>query len=258
MSHLVAYSLSSFAIGTLFEGLVMCGWNEEQLAEAEFVLSGFDWLAACEIAWVGEMAFMNHAFDRILNGSALEKKAFINFWMPGPLEPVFSISGWVRRNQLNYNRAFIDLDPLLVDVKSRRVYAGKFVEDPLPELGFHYFINRLQNDPRSSRVPRNFARAQTDFDLARVAIALERYRLKEKNYPDSLEALVPTYLEPVPHDIMDGKPLRYVRKQDDYQLYSVGWNQEDDGGTHVPNSHQQADWVWHSKATNPEAPSDTD
>jgi len=49
---------------------------------------------------------------------------------------------------------------------------------------------------------------------------------------------------------MNGEPLRYrVAGDDNYVLYSVGWNGVDDGGTGVKKSNgaidpMQGDWVW--------------
>ena len=68
-------------------------------------------------------------------------------------------------------------------------------------------------------------------DLARVAIALERYRLAHGEYPESLDALAPQFIAKLPHDIINGQPLHYRRTADgQFVLYSVGWNETDDGG----------------------------
>ncbi|HVP12086.1 MAG TPA: hypothetical protein VMV94_12975, partial [Phycisphaerae bacterium] len=65
-----------------------------------------------------------------------------------------------------------------------------------------------------------------------VGIALSTYRADHSEYPPSLTELVSIYLEAVPLDPFDGQPLRYRRQGDsDYLLYSVGYNQIDDGGT---------------------------
>jgi hypothetical protein len=136
ISHLVAIALSSYALTPLFEGLVMRTWSEEQLAELELVLSRFDWLEAYRVGAVSDLALMNHTFDRILKGNASEKKVFINSRNPlGPVRPAFYIPGWVRRNQMYYNKAATDLAPLLVDFKLRRVHAEKSIENPIPKLG---------------------------------------------------------------------------------------------------------------------------
>ena len=93
-------------------------------------------------------------------------------------------------------------------------------------------------------------------DLARVAIALERYRLARGEYPESLDVLTPQFMKQIPHDIINGQPLHYRRTADgQFVLYSVGWNETDDGGVVVLNKGSssrvdinQGDWVWRSSA----------
>ena len=81
------------------------------------------------------------------------------------------------------------------------------------------------------------ARNQTLVNEGQIVCALERYRLAHGEYPETLDALVPQFIEKLPHDIIGGQPLHY-RRMDSFQapagkeflLYSVGWNETDDGG----------------------------
>lgn len=67
-------------------------------------------------------------------------------------------------------------------------------------------------------------------------LALELYRHDTGNYPNSLKSLVPRYLAAVPHDpfsaVAENVPLKYeaINDASNYLLYSVGFNQQDDGG----------------------------
>lgn len=71
-------------------------------------------------------------------------------------------------------------------------------------------------------------------DAARVLIALERYRLDHQTFPDSLDALVPGYIDEVPPDRFDGLPIRYrLSELGTPVLYSVGTNRLDDLGVPV-------------------------
>jgi hypothetical protein len=68
---------------------------------------------------------------------------------------------------------------------------------------------------------------------ARVAVALEQYRLDHKGrLPKKLAALTPKYLPAISADPFDGKPLRYMLLKDNhgYVVYSVGKDRKDDGG----------------------------
>ena len=62
--------------------------------------------------------------------------------------------------------------------------------------------------------------------------------------------LVPQMMEQLPQDVMNGQPLHYQPAPDGrFVLYSVGWNQTDDGGKVVLKKSgdvdfHQGDWVW--------------
>jgi hypothetical protein len=86
-------------------------------------------------------------------------------------------------------------------------------------------------------------------DAILVGVALERYRRSHGSYPASLEALVPEFIEGVPVDRFDGRPLRYVLTDEGPLVYSAGADRDDDGGRlHVdPNTGRiepfgAADW----------------
>jgi hypothetical protein len=95
--------------------------------------------------------------------------------------------------------------------------------------------------------------AENTLRQARIACALERYYLDHHSYPSDLQPLVPAYLKEIPKDLIDGAPMRYrTTPQGRYLIYSIGWNQVDDGGL-VPDLHElqsrsdraaEGDWVW--------------
>ncbi len=87
--------------------------------------------------------------------------------------------------------------------------------------------------------------------MARTACALERYRLANSVCPETLDALAPRFIEKLPHDIINGQPLHYHQIDDGkFLLYSVGWNETDDGGVVVLSTGGRVveiangDWVW--------------
>lgn len=63
-----------------------------------------------------------------------------------------------------------------------------------------------------------------------LALSLAAWHSKYDAYPDSLDALVPKYLAEVPHDLFADRPLRYERTAKGYRFYSIGPNEQDDGG----------------------------
>jgi len=109
--------------------------------------------------------------------------------------------------------------------------------------------------PALEKAARKTAIAQAYVNLARVAIALERYRLANGSYPENLEVLAPKFIGQLPHDVINGQPLKYRRNADgSFLLYSVGWNETDDGGKVVRKTSKdgkagavnqdEGDWVW--------------
>lgn len=101
------------------------------------------------------------------------------------------------------------------------------------------------------------ARYETLREMAITAIALKRFQLRVGKFPADLSALVPEVLPDLPHDWMDGKPLRYRLNADGtYTLYSVGENGVDDGGDPDPSPVSwwldvwgDGDEVWPASAT---------
>lgn len=61
-------------------------------------------------------------------------------------------------------------------------------------------------------------------------VAIERYRVKAKKWPEKLEELVPAYLDAVPLDPFDGKPLRYHSTDHGVMVYTTGQDRIDNGG----------------------------
>jgi len=66
--------------------------------------------------------------------------------------------------------------------------------------------------------------------MMRTALAIERFRLAHGKLPEKLDDLVPQFLPEIPSDPFDDKPLRYVKRERGYMIYSVGENRKDEGG----------------------------
>jgi hypothetical protein len=94
------------------------------------------------------------------------------------------------------------------------------------------------------------ARTQTLVNEALLACALERYHIAYGSYPERLATLSTGLLQNIPADVIGGQPMKYNRTEEDkFTLYSIGWNEKDDGG--VPGSKDvsrfdvdKGDWVW--------------
>jgi hypothetical protein len=97
--------------------------------------------------------------------------------------------------------------------------------------------------------------------VTQVAIALERFRIVHGEYPETLEPLVPQFLDALPSDPFSQQPLVYrLDKDGSFQLYSIGPNRKDDGGialdegtypdvdlTAIPKIRTVKDWIKQNK-----------
>jgi hypothetical protein len=264
ISHLVRNAILQIGLQPVWEGLADRQWTEADLSVIESDLAKLDFLADYGFAMRGERA------DCELWGVDYIRKAGINgldelFASGTPsetaeLEKMIGVAmfrlvpaGWFDQNKLSlcrlhehYLLPVVDLQQRVVSpalVKQSQSAVEKQRLRPYDALSRMYL-------PGIAGCAKNFARAQASVDLARLAGALERYRLANGQFPETLEALAPKFVDKLPHDVINGQPLKYHRTDDgQFVLYSVGWNQTDDGGQVVLTKSGNADmnkgdWVW--------------
>ena len=65
-------------------------------------------------------------------------------------------------------------------------------------------------------------------------IALERFRVANGRWPDSLDEVPKTILPETPIDPFTGQPIRIARVSDGWAVYCVGCDLEDNGGNLDP------------------------
>jgi hypothetical protein len=171
---------------------------------------------------------------------------------PGRLIP----SGWFYQNELRCARMMVEYYIPVADV-DKGTFSPELVRRGTVALSDETRYATPYNLMERMLLPglgaaKKFAYAQASVNLARTAIALERHRLTHGEFPETLDALAPQFIAQVPHDVIGGGPLKYRREADgQFVLYSVGWNETDDGGVvvftkgntpHVDNN--KGDWVW--------------
>jgi hypothetical protein len=175
----------------------------------------------------------------------------------------FGPAGWFDQNELRIAR-FYSRWYLPAVNEQDKIVSPTAVRNADAALNSEYKHRSPENVLESILLPalggavKKFAYAQSSTDLARTAIALERYRLARGEFPESLDALAPQFLEKIPHDIINDQPLHYRLDDGQFVLYSVGWNETDDGGVVELRAvgvsdrvrrnpildYSQGDWVW--------------
>jgi hypothetical protein len=265
ISRLVRMVILRMSLQVIYEGLSRHQWSDAQLAEMDADLAKIDYLADYQasvraelvthvkvLGWIEQkrsrsqiiLPFLQGNNNRFRRGLPLWAVAAEFYAMPG---------GWFDRGYIQlaeWHRCWATMpvddakhlaSPTLV---SQTQLAAKKL--PVGQAGFNVLASLMV--PELSSYVERTAFNQECADLARTAIALERYYLAHGNFPGTLDALSP---QP-PHDIITGEPLHYHRTDDgQFVLYSVGWNGTDDGGVAVPQKGQesginmaQGDWVW--------------
>ena len=108
---------------------------------------------------------------------------------------------------------------------------------------------RSQGLSEFARAIERMLQTQGEVDLMRVAVGLERYRLRTGGYPVDLAGLLPRELETLPVDLVTGEALQYRVKTDGTpMIWAAGFNKVDDGG--VPARRpEKLDWVWQYTGT---------
>lgn len=77
-------------------------------------------------------------------------------------------------------------------------------------------------------------------DFTRIRIAALKYKSDHGELPETLDSLVPDYIDTIPNDRFDGMPIRYDR--DRGIIYSVGLNLKDDSGSYEYNLTENESW----------------
>jgi len=253
ISHLVRVAIVAYELNPIWEGLAEHRWSDEQLVVLDAELSKLNFLADYEFVMRGERAFAIESFEnqrrsreiisRQENGDLVTNKLT---FMPG---------AYFYQNELAFAQMSQQWLLPLVDTNSRVISPAALqrANDAVRAEMKHYSpykVQALMLFPAISSTVRKSAAIQVSIDLARVACALERYRLANGQYPEALDALTPQFIEQLPHDIINGQPLHYRRTDSDqFILYSVGWNGTDDGGRVVLTKtgsvdREKGDWVW--------------
>jgi len=266
ISQLVRVAQLQVALGPLWEGMADHRWTDAQLAGFEQQLGQFDFLAdfqramrgecvCCELWAVDYVRRERSFFDTLgLGNQSAPDGGSLDWTLKAVLFQLIP-SGWFYQNEANIGRMHLELTLPLVDLKEKQVspsnvnrLSAKLEQQAAHRSPYNWFAGLLV--PAVDHASAKFAIGQTSANLARVACALERYRLAHGQYPEALNAVVPEFIPKLPHDVINGQPLIYRRTDDgSFVLYSVGWNETDDGGvvglTKSKNHDwNKGDWVW--------------
>lgn len=266
ISQLVRVACLQISIGPIWEGLAERRWSAEQLQTLQARFQQFDFVADLKRVLEAERAWGNLTIGMTRDTrtpvfSLVDTQAKKESWQ-AEADRAFATCPreWFDAEQRNYNQLFDERLLTGFDVQARRFqptvgeanahFVAKAVRDTENLMKNHLvFAKEFLVAP--SRVHLKLAHAQATVDFAAIACALERYRLATGRYPEKLASLSPQYLRHLPHDLIDGQPLRYQLTDDgSFLLYSIGWNEIDENGTPAflasgrSTEIKDGDWVW--------------
>ncbi|MHC4203684.1 MAG: hypothetical protein ACYSTT_03480 [Planctomycetota bacterium] len=216
ISYLVHIACTAMSLRSLEQTLSAMPLTDEQLVRVDQMLTEAD--AACDFtqALITErcstIEFIRNPSQ--MGGAGARMRSI----------PILGRVGLA--DMLDYMANCIEASKLPQD---QRVARFRQIGDELEGLGLLHVVAKTLA-PALSRVAQLDLRFQADIDMARTAVAIERYRLTKGVLPEDLATLVPDYLDQVPIDPFDGQPIRYRRTEPGYRLYSVFEDSQDHDG----------------------------
>jgi hypothetical protein len=250
----------TFVLQPVWEGLQEQDWSDNHLKELDHDLAQFDFLSDCEFAARSERS------QALVNLEYLRRTRDLDKWFvddnsrKSPL--LEEALRWAPQfvyyqNELTLMQWY---QAWLPTVDAQRHSASpkigqKAYSDENTQANHMKINNALAQQRLTTYLNPFYVRcchAQSAIDMARISCALERYRLVEGTYPATLDVLSPRFTGVIPRDIIGGLPLKYHLTTDgNYVLYSVGWNETDDGGATFTSfngislhNYDTGDWVW--------------
>jgi hypothetical protein len=255
ISGLVRQSLLGILLPGIGAGLRDRAWAETELRQLESDLAAIRVWDDYRLALDSERGSLNSICETLVTSSRSERaKMATSYGITPNSTPVILVelipTSVIRDNQLRLNQyleemgARIDATHRTLDLDGKTPSSPEFISGSIEQ--YYYFLARLTG-PVYGGIEERYIRVQTLLDEARLACALERFRLKQGAYPATLEELTPGFVAEVPSDIYAHAPYRYERTDaGSFRLYSVGKDRHDDGGQIDPklSEQRQLDAIW--------------
>jgi hypothetical protein len=264
VSAMINVAISGLYVQTVADGMRLRAWQEPQLAAIQEQLNEINLPPIVTDAFKMDQVSSSQVLATLPAGKIADLFSVVGysagknktgvFWSrlknPKYLFFEFMPRGWIFQNMVTDARLLqneIDSVDVADELVSPRALNGvmREFETTFRHISPYNFIAAIWI-PNFTKAWQTTAHTQTLVNEAQIACALERYRLAHGEYPGTLDALAPQFFGKIPHDIIGGEPLHYRRTDDGkFLLYSVGWNETDDGGLSGTLSDvKKGDWVW--------------
>ena len=204
ISGLVRISIHALMLNCVWDGLAQQQWRPSELEKIEADIAKIDWLADYVFALSSERGAVNGIFGTVIHDPKMLAKTFgqpstaSEYLRPYP-------AGWVYQSKVRTNRF---VDELLARVEPVR--RRHFSERPLPSsarnlptwsAGTRYLLFVLLSSPLET-VEAKYLQCASISDEARIACALERFRMTNGSYPSDLAELSPAFIAELPVEVV--------------------------------------------------------
>jgi len=219
---LVRFACDAITCDALATALQVCEMPAADLRMLRGELARAEALTDITPAFLGERAFGTYAYAmparelRMLTGGSSPSTKLLALYSAVP--------GWRQGDLLFYLDMMGDQVKVCALPEREQIpearRAGDELEQRLSEDGWRYPLSAMLT-PALTRVFEEALKVRMRLRVARTALAVEEYRMANKGWPETLEALVPAYLEAMPQDAFSDGALRYVVTDTGALVYSI-------------------------------------
>ena len=238
MLHLLgAASLRDLGIAQMSRGLALCQLTDQQLQQMQMILSREQAPTVVQLLKCWRANFFDE-WERAQVDPQKRSEFIFLYTNPPGTNPTWKERAeyWVHRVAVEFVLANLTTSKAdLLEIASQALavnanypnQVSSFIEQRRKSTSDKLLSNSLQF---CGTLIRTYHTHQALLDSLRAAIACERYRLAQGQWPAALDVLVPQYLPAIPLDPFTGKPLSYRLLADGVVVYSVGPDGLDDQG----------------------------
>jgi hypothetical protein len=242
-SHLARIDCQGIAVGGLQNLLSNTGLTDAQLEGFGSALAKADDQRGLARAFIGQRCIGIRGFDMmretmdltalpVAHSLPLGQRIFVNlnvlFSSPAYL---YDLSGLLQWDELSYLRLMDRYVQTAQMAFPERIGAAQALRHSLERQGQLHALSRVWlRGMNGSRIILKDATVAATLRTARVAVAIERFRLARGQLPRTLVELDPFGMRAMPDDPFNGRPLRYKKLAKGYVVYSVGEDGKNDDG----------------------------
>ncbi|APZ92459.1 hypothetical protein [Fuerstiella marisgermanici] len=215
ISQLIVNAFHAIGCEATEDLLPHCGWNDEKLSKLQTVVAAMDFMHGARTGLIGERTFVLTGMGSFPLGP---------FRQSASRDVLAHFEDCLEATEQPWSEAIVRMEAIDANLKQRsQGTIGRFATMPLTMLA-----------PATTQCFVAGARSDCRKNFTVLALAAQRYRLKHGHLPDSLDDMTSEFLPSTEADLkldhFDGQPLRFKSDNTGITIYSIGFDQKDDGG----------------------------